>query len=126
MCYATVGYMSCSKCAGFALAVVVCGHGRVSPAIAQPGNKEHQRVEPIAATTKAQERWADRTLSRDSRSRRRSGQMIEVRGITWVTYNSGMIPEFKRPGCRYPASITLVQSHLSVKTDGAAAADRAV
>ena len=84
--------MSCSKCAGFALAVVVAGMG-VFPAIAQPGNKERQRVEPIAATTKAQERWADRTLKRLTLEEK-IGQMIEVRGI--MGYYNSDDPEFKR------------------------------
>jgi beta-N-acetylhexosaminidase len=95
------------------LAVVVAGMG-VFPAIAQQKNKELQRVEPIAATTKAQERWADRTLKRLTLEEK-IGQMIEVRGI--MGYYNSDDPEFKRLIADI-GKYHLGAVHLSVKTDG--------
>jgi beta-N-acetylhexosaminidase len=72
------------------------------------------RVEPIGATTKAQERWADRTL-KSLALEEKIGQMIEVRGIMGF-YNSEdpvfvkLIADIKK--------YHLGAVHLSVNTDG--------
>jgi beta-N-acetylhexosaminidase len=102
-----------SKCAGFALLVVVAGLG-VFPSIAQRRAEQPLRVEPITAATKAQERWAERTLKRLTLEEK-VGQIIEVRGI--MGYYNADDPEFKQ----LLADIRkyhLGAVHLSVKTDG--------
>jgi beta-N-acetylhexosaminidase len=99
--------MSHAKAVGFAIAVMIAG---MSPAIAQSNNK----VQPIAPTTKVQQRWADRTLKRLTLEEK-IGQMIEVRGIMGF-YNADD-PVFKQ----LLADIRkyhLGAVHLSVNTDG--------
>ena len=99
---------------GFALVFFIAGLG-VSPSIAQQKTaSQPSKVEPIGATTKAQERWADRTLKRLTLEEK-IGQMIEVRGIMGF-YNSEdavftkLIADIKR--------YHLGAVHLSVNTDG--------
>ena len=71
-------------------------------------------VDPITATTKAQERWADKTL-RSLSLEEKIGQMIEVRGIMGF-YNSDdpvftqLIADIRK--------YHLGAVHLSVNTDG--------
>jgi len=101
-----------SKCAGFALTVVVVGLG--IPSMAQRRTEKPLRVKPITATTKAQRRWADRTLKKLTLEEK-VGQIIEVRGI--MGYYNAEDPEFNQ----LIADIDkyhLGAVHLSVKTDG--------
>ncbi len=70
--------MSFLKCGVAAFGFFVVGF---SSAMAQPG-----KIQTIGAATRAQERWADRTLKRMTLEEK-IGQMIEVRGI-FGFYNS--------------------------------------
>jgi hypothetical protein len=76
-----------SKYAGFVLTVGVAGLGL--PSVAQRRTEKTLRVKPITATTKAQRRWADRTLKK-LKLEEKIGQIIEVRGI--MGYYNPMIP----------------------------------
>src|ERR1700742_3493834 len=69
--------MSSVKCGVSAFALAVMGF---SCAVAQSGKTTSLQPQPIGATTRAQERWADRTLKRLTLEEK-IGQMIEMRGI---------------------------------------------
>jgi beta-N-acetylhexosaminidase len=101
--------MGCSKWIAFALTGIVAVTG-----MAQQKSKERASVAPIKAATKAQERWADRTLKKLTLEEK-IGQMIEVRGI--MGYYNAEDPQFNQ----LIADIRkyhLGAVHLSVKTDG--------
>jgi len=101
-----------SKFAGFALTVIVACLG--IPSVAQGQTENTLRVRPITATTKAQRRWADKTLKKLTLEEK-VGQIIEVRGI--MGYYNAADPEFNQ----LIADIDkyhLGAVHLSVKTDG--------
>jgi beta-N-acetylhexosaminidase len=86
----------------------------LSFAIAQSGKTQPSQPQPIGATTRAQERWADRTLKRLTLEEK-IGQMIEVRGI--MGYYNSEDPVFQQ----LIADIRkyhLGAVHLSVNTDG--------
>src|ERR1700744_2340219 len=103
--------MSSVKCGVSAFALAVVGF---SSAVAQSGKTTSLQPHTIGATTRAQERWADRTLKRLTLEEK-IGQMIEVRGIMGF-YNSEdpvftkLIADIKR--------YHLGAVHLSVNTDG--------
>src|ERR1700759_2275420 len=83
-------------------------------AVAQSGRTTSLQPHTIGATTRAQERWADRTLKRLTLEEK-IGQMIEVRGIMG-DYNSED-PSFQKLIAdvrRYHLGAV----HLSVNTDG--------
>src|SRR5581483_4685703 len=110
---ARVGRMSSAKCGLAAFVLLVAG---LSSAMAQ---KKEMRADvwearPIGAVTRAQERWADRTLKHLTLEEK-IGQMIEVRGI-FGFYNA------EDPGWqKLIADINkyhLGAVHLSVNTDG--------
>src|SRR6185437_7169481 len=69
--------MSSVKCG---VAAFVCFFAGFSSAIAQSGKTQSLQPHTIGVTTRAQERWADRTLKRLTLEEK-IGQMIEVRGI---------------------------------------------
>ena len=69
--------MSSVKCGVSAFALAVMGF---SCAVAQSGKTTFLQPHTIGATTRVQERWADRTLKRLTLEEK-IGQMIEVRGI---------------------------------------------
>lgn len=99
-------------------AAVVLGAGVAalsgSPSSAQRKAAKPLVVNPIMSTTKAQERWADKTL-RSLSLEEKIGQMIEVRGLMGF-YNSEdpvfnqLIADIRR--------YHLGAVHLSVNTDG--------
>jgi len=103
--------MSSVKCGTIAFALFFVGF---SFAIAQSGKTQSLHPPPIGATTRAQERWADRTLKRLTLEEK-VGQMIEVRGI--MGYYNADDPAFQQ-------LITDIRKyhlgavHLSVNTDG--------
>ena len=103
--------MSSVKCGTIAFALFFVGF---SFAIAQSGKTQSLQPPPIGATTRAQERWADRTLKRLTLEEK-VGQMIEVRGI--MGYYNADDPAFQQ-------LITDIRKyhlgavHLSVNTDG--------
>jgi beta-N-acetylhexosaminidase len=103
--------MSSVKCGTIAFALFFVGF---SSAIAQSGKTQSLQPQPIGATTRAQERWADRTLKRLTLEEK-IGQMIEVRGI--MGYYNADDPAFQQ-------LITDIRKyhlgavHLSVNTDG--------
>ena len=106
--------MSRLRCKGFhfaGLAAVLS----VSPLFAQRRvDLEPKRPDPIAAATRAQERWVDRTL-RYLTLEEKIGQMIEVRGI--MGYYNANDPSFEK----LTADIRkyhLGAVHLTVNTDG--------
>jgi beta-N-acetylhexosaminidase len=83
-------------------------------AIAQSSKARSLQPQPIGTTTRAQERWADRTLKRLTLEEK-IGQMIEVRGI--MGYYNVDDPVFQK----LIADIRkyhLGAVHLSVNTDG--------
>ncbi len=80
-----------SKFAGFALTVIVACLG--IPSVAQGQTENTLRVRPITATTKAQRRWADKTLKKLTLEEK-VGQIIEVRGI--MGYYNAADPEFNQ------------------------------
>src|SRR6201992_3568246 len=103
--------MSSVKCGVSAFALAVVGF---SSAVAQSGKTTSLQPHTIGATTRAQERWADRTLKRLTLEEK-IGQMIEVRGIMGF-YNADD-PQFQK----LIADIRkyhLGAVHLSVNTDG--------
>ena len=69
--------MSSVQCGMAAFVFVVMGF---SSAVGQSGKTTSLQTHTIGATTRAQERWADRTLKRLTLEEK-IGQMIEVRGI---------------------------------------------
>jgi type I site-specific restriction endonuclease len=69
--------MSSVKCGTTAFALFLAGF---SLATAQSSKTQSLQPQPIGATTRAQERWADRTIKRLTLEEK-IGQMIEVRGI---------------------------------------------
>ena len=114
ICCARVVGMSRLRCKGFhfaGLAAVLS----VSPLVAQRRmDLEPKRPDPIAAATKVQERWVDRTL-RHLTLEEKIGQMIEVRGI--MGYYNVNDPGFEK----LIADIRkyhLGAVHLTVNTDG--------
>src|ERR1700753_1505332 len=103
--------MSSVKCGVSAFALAVVGF---SSAVAQSGKTTSLQPHTIGATTRVQERWADRTLKRLTLEEK-IGQMIEVRGIMGF-YNADD-PQFQK----LIADIRkyhLGTVHLSVNTDG--------
>lgn len=82
--------------------------------MAQSRNTQSLQIQPIGTTTRAQERWADRTLKRLSLEEK-IGQMIEVRGIMGF-YNSED-PTFQKLIADL-RKYHLGAVHLSVNTDG--------
>jgi beta-N-acetylhexosaminidase len=95
--------------AAFAFAVM-----GFSSAVGQSGKTTSLQTHTIGATTRAQERWADRTLKRLTLEEK-IGQMIEVRGI--MGYYNAEDPVFTQ----LIADIRkyhLGAVHLSVNTDG--------
>src|ERR1700744_3161530 len=83
-------------------------------AVAQSGKTTSLQPHTIGATTRAQQRWADRTLKRLTLEEK-IGQMIEVRGI--MGYYNSEDPVFQK----LIADIRkyhLGAVHLSVNTDG--------
>jgi beta-N-acetylhexosaminidase len=85
-----------------------------SSAVGQSGKTTSLQTHTIGATTRAQERWADRTLKRLTLEEK-IGQMIEVRGI--MGYYNAEDPVFTQ----LIADIRkyhLGAVHLSVNTDG--------
>src|ERR1700759_883004 len=103
--------MSSVKCGVSAFALAVMGF---SCAVAQSGRTTSLQPHAIGATTRAQERWADRTLKRMTLEEK-IGQMIEVRGIMGV-YNSED-PTFQQLIADI-RKYRLGAVHLSVNTDG--------
>ena len=103
--------MSSVKCGVAAFAFVVVGF---SSAVAQSGKTTSSQPHTIGATTRAQERWADRTLKRLTLEEK-IGQMIEVRGIMGF-YNSED-PTFQQLIANI-RKYHLGAVHLSVNTDG--------
>ena len=103
--------MSSVKCATTAYAFFFVSF---SFAIAQSSKTQSLQPQPIGATTRAQKRWADRTLKRLTLEEK-IGQMIEVRGI--MGYYNSDDPAFQQ-------LITDIRKyhlgavHLSVNTDG--------
>src|SRR5205823_13873505 len=75
---------------------------------------EPKKPDPIAAATKVQERWVDRTL-RHLTLEEKIGQMIEARGI--MGYYNANDPDFEKliPDIR---KYHLRAVHLTVNTDG--------
>src|SRR6185437_9080560 len=103
--------MSSVRCGVAAFAFFFAGF---SSAIAQSGKTRSSQPHTVGATTRAQERWADKTLKRLTLEEK-IGQMIEVRGI-FGFYNSED-PTFQK----LIADIRkyhLGAVHLSVNTDG--------
>jgi beta-N-acetylhexosaminidase len=103
--------MSSFRCGVTAFAFFFAGF---SSAFAQSGKTQSLDSHPIGATTRAQERWADRTLKRLTLEEK-IGQMIEVRGI--MGYYNSEDPTFQK----LIADIRkyhLGAVHLSVNTDG--------
>jgi hypothetical protein len=106
--------MSRSRCVGVVLAAGLTAFG-VSQLTAQRRTApKPSKVQPITVTTKAQERWADRTL-RHLTLEEKIGQMIEVRGIMGF-YNADdpsftqLIGDIRK--------YHLGAVHLTVNTDG--------
>jgi beta-N-acetylhexosaminidase len=103
--------MSSVRCGLAAFALFVAG---VSSAMAQSKKTQTSQPQSIGSLTRAQERWADRTL-RHLTLEEKIGQMIEVRGI-FGFYNA------EDPGWqKLIADIRkyhLGAVHLSVNTDG--------
>lgn len=105
--------MSISKFVVLALFTVIAG-ACTRPGFAQGDEQRIQRVTPIGAATRAEERWAEKTLKRLTLEEK-IGQMIEVRGI--MGFYSAEDPELKQLIVdirRYHLGAV----HLSVKTDG--------
>src|ERR1700730_7089678 len=106
-----VSLMFSVKCASTAFALFLVSF---SFAIAQSSKARSLQPQPIGTTTRAQERWADRTLKRLTLEEK-IGQMIEVRGI--MGYYNSEDPAFQQ-------LITDIRKyhlgavHLSVNTDG--------
>ena len=103
--------MSSVKCGTTAFALLFVGY---SFAMAQSSKTQSLQPQPIGATTRAQARWADRTLKHLTLEER-IGQMIEVRGI--MGYYNADDPAFQK----LIADIRkyhLGAVHLSVNTDG--------
>ena len=103
--------MSSVQCGMAAFVFVVMGF---SSAVGQSGKTTSLQTHTIGATTRAQERWADRTLKRLTLEEK-IGQMIEVRGI--MGYYNAEDPVFTQ----LLADIRkyhLGAVHLSVNTDG--------
>ncbi len=108
---ARVGFMSSAKRGMAAFAIFFVSF---TPAVAQTGKTTSSQPHTIGATTRAQERWADRTLKRLTLEEK-IGQMIEVRGI--MGYYNADDPVFQK----LIADIRkyhLGAVHLSVNTDG--------
>jgi beta-N-acetylhexosaminidase len=106
--------MSRSRCIAFVLAAGVAVLGVSVLAAERKTTSKPSKVQPITTTTKAQERWADKTLRRLTLEEK-IGQMIEVRGIMGF-YNADD-PSFKQ----LIADIHkyhLGAVHLTVNTDG--------
>jgi beta-N-acetylhexosaminidase len=102
--------MSSVKCGQIAFVLLFAG----SSIIAQSKNTRPLKSQTIDSATRAQERWADRTLKRLTLEEK-IGQMIEVRGI--MGYYNADDPEFQK----LIADIRkyhLGAVHLSVNTDG--------
>ena len=103
--------MSSLKCCTIACALFFVSF---SFAIAQSGKTKALQPQPIGPTTRAQERWAARTLKRLTLEEK-IGQMIEVRGI--MGYYNADDPAFQQ-------LITDIRKyhlgavHLSINTDG--------
>ncbi len=96
-----------------ALAAVILGACAPS-GFARDDSKKIRTAAPIKAATKAEERWADKTLKRMTLEEK-IGQMIEVRGI--MGFYNAEDPEWKQlidDIRRYHLGAV----HLSVKTDG--------
>ena len=107
------------KCATTAFALFLVSF---SFAIAQSSKARSLQPQPIGTTTRAQERWADRTLKRLTLEEK-IGQMIEVRGI--MGYYNADDPVFQK----LIADIRkyhLGAVHLSVNTDGPLPPHRAI
>lgn len=85
-----------------------------SYAIAQSGKTQSLQPQPIGAPTRAQERWADRSLKRLTLEEK-IGQMIEVRGI--MGYYNSDDPAFQQL-INDIRKYHLGAVHLSVNTDG--------
>src|SRR6185437_5170488 len=103
--------MSCVKCG---VAAFVCFFVGFSSAMGQSGKTTPSQPHTIGATTRAQERWADRTLKRLTLEEK-IGQMIEVRGI-FGFYNSDD-PQFQKL-IEDIKKYHLGAVHMSVNTDG--------
>jgi beta-N-acetylhexosaminidase len=102
--------MSSVKCTT-AFALFLAGF---SFAIAQSSKTQSQQPRPIGATTRAQERWADRTLKHLTLEEK-IGQMIEVRGI--MGFYNAEDPVFQQLISDI-RKYHLGAVHLSVNTDG--------
>jgi beta-N-acetylhexosaminidase len=102
--------MSSVKCTT-AFALFLAGF---SFAIAQSSKTQSQQPRPIDATTRAQERWADRTLKHLTLEEK-IGQMIEVRGI--MGFYNAEDPVFQQLISDI-RKYHLGAVHLSVNTDG--------
>ena len=103
--------MSSVRCGVAAFALLFAGF---SSAMAQSGKTQTSQFPTLGAATRAQERWADRTLKRLTLEEK-IGQMIEVRGI--FGYYNAEDPGFQK----LIADIRkyhLGAVHLSVNTDG--------
>ncbi len=109
--FAKIGLMSFVQCGLVAFTLFV---GSFTPAVSQLRNTRSLPPQPIGTTTRAQERWADRTLRRLTLEEK-IGQMIEVRGI--MGYFNADDPAWQQ----LIADIRkyhLGAVHLSVNTDG--------
>jgi beta-N-acetylhexosaminidase len=106
--------MSRTRCVGFVLAAGLAALSGFPLLAQRKTTQKFSKVQPITATTKAEERWADRTL-RHLTLEEKIGQMIEVRGIMGF-YNAD------DPGfTQLIANIRkyhLGAVHLTVNTDG--------
>src|SRR5258708_30829109 len=102
--------MSSVRCGVAAFAWFFAGF---SFAVAQSGKTTSVQPHTIGATTRAQERWAGRTLTRLTLEEK-IGQMIEVRGIMgYYNCEDPTIQKLIADIRRYH----LVAVHLSVNTD---------
>ena len=103
--------MSSVKCGTTAFALFLVSF---SFAIAQSGKTQSSQPQPIGVTTRAQERWADRTLKHLTLEEK-IGQMIEVRGI--MGFYNAEDPVFQQLISDI-RKYHLGAVHLSVNTDG--------